>query len=774
MKKRYFVIYGLVAAVILLMLAVNYYTDYLWYASMGATQVFLRPFLTEWAIKTGMFVLGFAFVTANLLPLAGRLKVQRLRVVDGMEVQGSRGVSRKVMLAISAGVSLFWVWVVPSVWERVLLFVNSQPIGQVDPVLGRDISFYFFTYPLLNLVSGAFLGLLLLTILAVLIGYIVAGAIETVSGRLAFTGRSTAHLSILAGLFLIWFALSRELAMAGLLVTPSQSIFGAGYTDIHIRLPFMRIQQAVAGLLALAVLANIRRGSRLVLAAVPAVLVVVSILGGIVAGVYQQFIVGPNQLVRETPYIEYHIEATRHGYNLHNIEVLQYEVGEGQSLSRSVLERHQATLDNIRLLDYRPLKEHYHQSQSLRLYYEFNDIDIDRYWINGQYRQVMLSARELNVNSLPSQAQTLINRHFKYTHGYGVVMSPVNRLTPTGHPTYFLRDIPVRSEVDIEVTRPEIYFGEMTNQFVVVNTKGGEFSFQEEGEEQIIHYRGEDGVQLSGLRRLLYALKFQKPILLLSDEITSESRILYNRNIKERVGMLAPFLRFDGDPYIVVAQGRLYWMLDAYTGSSNYPYSQPLSNGTNYVRNSVKVVVDAYNGTVDFYRFDDQDPLVAAWQGVFPGLIQDRNQFPPYLEGHVRYPLDLFEVQASMLRTYHMTNPRDFYNRENAWEIAVEKYHRNEVQVEPYYVTMEMPGGDARNSSSSCPSLPITATTWWVGWRQAMTATTMASFGYTNSPGEPWWTDPARLKPILTRIPLFPSKLPCGTGAAPRCSGATC
>ena len=718
MKKSYFIISILVAAVFLLMLAVNYYTDYLWYDSMGAAQVFVRPFVTEWAIKAGLFVLGFAFVAANLLPLAGRLKVQRLRVVDGMEVQRSRGIGRKVMLAISAGLSLFWVWVVPSVWERVLLFINSQPVGQLDPVLGRDISFYFFTYPLLTLVSGAFLGLLLLTIAAVVVGYIVAGAIETVSGRLAFSGKSTAHLSILAGLFLVWFALSRELAMAGLLVSPSQSVFGAGYTDIHIRLPFMRIQQGLAGLLALAVFVNMRRGSRLLLAAVPAVLVVASIVGGLVAGAYQQFIVGPNQLVRETPYIAHHIEATRHSYNLHNIEVLQYEVDEEQTLSRAVLERHQATLDNIRLLDYRPLKEHYHQGQSLRLYYEFNDIDIDRYWVEGQYRQVMLSARELNVESLPEQAQTLINRHFKYTHGYGVVMSPVNRLTSNGHPTYFLRDIPVRSEVGIEVNRPEIYFGELTNQFVVVNTKGGEFSYQEEGvEEQIIRYQGKDGVQLTGFRRLLYALKFQKPILLLSDEITSESRILYNRNIRERISMLAPFLRLDNDPYIVVADGRLYWIMDAYTVSSYYPYSQPISGGTNYVRNSVKVVVDAYEGTVDFYRFDD-DPIIAAWQGVFPGLIKERHQFPSQLESHIRYPLDLFDVQASILKTYHMTNPQDFYNRENVWEIAVEKYRRSEVEVEPYYVTMEMPGGEAPEFVLMLPFTPYNRNNM-VGWLAA-------------------------------------------------------
>lgn len=718
MKRIYMLLLALVAVVVLVFLASAYYTDYLWYASLDAAQVFIKPFLVELALKASLFVLGFGFVLSNLLPLAGQVRVQRLRVVDGVEIQRSRGLGKKTAVLVAFGVALFWVWVLPSLWDRVLLLVNAQPVGQTDPVLGRDISFYLFTYPVLTLLSGAFVSLLALTAIPVVLGHTFGGGIESSGGRLRLARRTTTHISLLIALFLAWFALSRELAMAGMLVTPSNSVFGAGYTDIHVRLPFMRIQQVLAIGLAVLALVNIRRNSKLLLAAIPAVLLVAAIVGGIAAAAYQQFVVGPNQLARETPYIDKHIAATRRGYNIHQAQYAQYPIEAG-SLSRAVLEENRATLDNIRLLDYRPLRQHYHQSQSLRLYYEFNDIDIDRYWVDGQYRQVMLSVRELNVESLPDQAQTLINRHFKYTHGYGVVMSPVNQVTANGHPTYFLRDIPVRSEVDISLERPEIYFGELTNQFVVVNTRGGEFSYQEEGEEErIIHYQGQDGVNLTGFRRLLYAIKYQKPILLLSEEITSESRILYHRNIMERIGKLAPFLRLDSDAYPVVANGRVYWIVDAYTYSGTYPYSQPVGGGINYIRNSVKVVVDAYEGTVDLYCFDDEDPVIRAWQGVFPGLIQERSQFPSYLENHIRYPLALFETQAEILKTYHMTNPRDFYNRENVWEIAVEKYANSEVLVEPYYVTMQMPGGDAPEFILKLPFTPYNRNNM-VGWMAA-------------------------------------------------------
>lgn len=701
-----------------IMLATSYYTDYLWFQSLDAAQVFVKPFLFELAVRSVLWVLGFGFLLANLLPMAGVFKVQRLRVVGDVEVQRKFKLSKGIIAAIAAGLSLFWVWLLPSLWDRVMLWLNSGPTGQFDPILGRDISWYLFNFPVYNVLSGALIGLVVLTAAAVIAGYAMGGALQAVKGSVLVGPRAMRHISVLLALFFVWFAASRELAMANHLVSPSNSLFGAGYTDVNIRLPLQRVLQFVALALALLSLANLKLKKIRVLAAGPAILLAITFIGGIVGGITQQFIVSPNQLVRETPYIGHHIAATRQAYGLEIMEQVEYSIG-GEALTAETIRNYQRTIDNIRLMDYRPLQQHYHQNQSLRLYYEFNDIDIDRYQVGDEYHQVMLALRELNVESLPDQAQTLVNRHFKYTHGYGVVMSPVNRVTANGHPTYFFQDIPVRSEIDIPLERPEVYFGELTNEFVVVNTANGEFGYPVDGEqERIVHYQGADGVELTPFRRLLYAVKYQKPILVLSDEITAESHIMYNRNIKERIGKIAPFLQLDNDAYPVIANGSIYWIVDAYTTSSLYPYSQPTRGGGNYIRNSAKVVVDAYDGTVDIYKFDDTDPIINAWEQVFPGLIQDRNQFPAYLEDHIRYPLDYFEIQADIIRTYHMTNPRDFYNREDVWEVAVEKYRGQEVRVEPYYVTMQLPGQSEAEFVLMLPYTPLNRNNM-IGWLAA-------------------------------------------------------
>ena len=717
MKRR--MIWLPVALTILIagiLLATGYYTDYLWYQSLDAAQVFIKPFVFELGVRAGLWVLGFAFMLANFLPMAGVLKVQRLRVVSNLEVQRQFSLNRKVVAAIAAGLSLFWVWLLPSLWDRVMLMLNAAPMGQVDPILGQDISWYLFNYPVYTVLSGAFVGLLVLTTAAVVAGYVMGGVLQTIKGSVLVGPKALRHFSLLMALFLVWFAASRQLAMAGLLTSQSTSLFGAGYTDVNVRLPVLRVQQIAALAMAIVSLMNLKvKKTRLLLAA-PALLLVVAIAGGAYAAVIQQFVVGPNQLVRETPYIQHHINATRQAYGLDALDQVEYPIG-GDAISPDAIQDNQRTIDNIRLLDYRPLHQHYHESQSLRLYYEFNDIDIDRYYVDGEYHQVMLALRELDVDSLPDQAQTVINRHFKYTHGYGVVMSPVNRITANGHPTYFLRNIPVQSEINIPVDRPEIYFGELTNEFVVVNTAGGEFSYQGDGEERVVQYQGQDGVELSPFRRMLFALKFRKPIMLLSDEITADSRVLYNRNIVARINKVAPFLRLDGDPYPVVADGQIYWIVDAYTTSDLYPYAQPVW-GHNYIRNSAKVVVDAYDGTVDIYKFDENDPIIAAWENVFPGLIQERTDFPQALERHIRYPMDYFEAQADILRTYHMTNPQDFYNREDVWEVGVETYRGQEVQVEPYYVTMQLPGREEAEFVLMLPYTPLNRNNM-VGWLAA-------------------------------------------------------
>lgn len=696
------------------MLAAGYYTEFLWFESLDAAQVFIKPFVFELAVKTVLWLAAAVFILVNLLPVAKGLEQKRLRVVN-INAKPQFPVSRKLVLAVSAGLSLIWVWILPSLWDKVFLMLNSVPVGETDPIMGLDISWYMFNYPVYAVFSGSFLGLLVLTSAVVLFGYGLAGAIKT-KGRLTADSKVLSHFSVLMALFLAWFALTRQLTMAGMLVTPSASLFGAGYTDVNVRLPLQRVLQVAALALAVVNIVNIKlKKARLFLAA-PALLMVIALAGGIYGLIIQQFVVGPNQLVRETPYIRHHIEATRRAYGLEGLEQIEFPIG-GEELSADVLQNNQRTIDNIRLLDYRPLHQHYHQNQSLRLYYEFNDIDIDRYRVGEDYHQVMLALRELDVNSLPDQAQTLVNRHFKYTHGYGVVMSPVNRITSNGHPTYFLRDIPVQREIDIPLDRPEIYFGELTNQFVVVNTANGEFGYRGEDEERAVHYQGSDGVELNAFRRLLFALKFRQPIMILSDEITPQSRIMYDRNIVARINKVAPFLRLDGDPYPVLADGQIYWIVDAYTTSSLYPYAEP-TGGQNYIRNSVKVVVDAYQGTVDLYNFDPEDPVISAWEKVFPGLIKDRSEFPATLENNIRYPVDYFEVQANILRTYHMADPTDFYNREDVWEVAVENYRGQEVLVEPYYVTMQLPGREEAEFVLMLPYTPLNRNNM-IGWLAA-------------------------------------------------------
>jgi len=719
--KKYKLLLLVLALLIVIGILIAYYTDFLWYQSLGITQVFLKPLLSELGLKLVLWLIGFAFLLANLLPMADQFRIRRRpRVVAGIEViQREYSLSKKILVLLAFLISIFWVGVLPQMWDKLLLLLNSSPVGQTDPILGRDLSYYFFHYPLYSLLSAAFISLLTLAVTVVLIGYIIGSAINFAGLRTQLAPKAIAHFSVLLAVFLLWFALTRGLAMADLLVTPSSVLHGAGYTGVKITLPLLKIERILAVVFLVIMLANIRL-KKLRLLISPALILAIAVVGGLAAGIVEQFIVSPNQLVRETPYLTHHIQATREAYGLNKIEEVEYPIDTGP-ISPEIINRNKATIENIRLLDYRPLKQHYHQHQSLRLYYEFKDVDIDRYQIGGISSQVMLSVRELNVDSLPQQAQTLINRHFKFTHGYGVVMSPVNRITVNGHPTYYFRDIPVKSEIEIPLTRPEIYFGELTNEFVVVGTVNGEFASTagdtDEEEEAITRYVGKDGVQLNAFRRLMFAIKYGKPILIFSDEITPESRILYYRNIVERINRVAPFITLDKNPYPVIADGKIYWMVDGYTTTSYYPYAQPYGR-VNYIRNSVKIVVDAYNGTVDIYNFEPDDPLIKAWDGIFPGLIKDREEMPESLEAHIRYPVDYFEAQAAMLRNYHMTNPRDFYNRENVWEIAKEKYSGSEIEVEPYYVTMQLPGRDRAEFILKLPFTPYNRNNM-VGWLAA-------------------------------------------------------
>ncbi|MBA7688466.1 hypothetical protein ES703_96948 [subsurface metagenome] len=442
----------------------------------------------------------------------------------------------------------------------------------------------------------------------------------------------------------------------------------------------------------------------------------VAIVAGVIfPAVVQRFQVQPSELARETPYIEYNIQFTREAFALNRVEEQSFPAEETPSPEDIV--QNEVTINNIRLWDSRPLKGTYNQLQSFRLYYDFHDVDVDRYIIDGEYRQVMLSARELSAEKLPEEAQTWVNRRLQFTHGYGLALSPVNEVSTQGLPVLLVKDIPPIGDFNIE--RPEIYFGEKTNDYVIVKTKTEEFDYPMGDENVYSYYQGKDGVSLgSFIRRLVYAWQLGDFNILISGELTSESRVVYYRNIQERVNHLAPFLTLDSDPYLVVMEGRLFWIQDAYTTTDRYPYSEPLGDGLNYIRNSVKAVIDAYDGSVTFYITDPEDALIQTYQVIFPKLFVPAGQMPESLRVHLRYPEDMFNIQASVYQTYHMRDARVFYNKEDLWTVPNELYFGREQPMEPYYVIMRLPDEEKAEFLLMLPFTPENKNNT-IGWLAA-------------------------------------------------------
>ncbi|MBN2395142.1 MAG: UPF0182 family protein, partial [Candidatus Atribacteria bacterium] len=470
-------------------------------------------------------------------------------------------------------------------------------------------------------------------------------------------------------------------------------VYGAGYTDIHINLLAFRIAMILCILAAILVFVTARNQSIFLPAiSIVAVIGVYLVVGGLLPGIVQRVLVLPNELARERPYLVNNIELTRKAYGLDKIVEEDFPFEE--EITYEEIVRNPETVSNIRLWDWRPLGQTFNQIQAIRLYYEFLGIDVDRYYLNGDYQQVMVSARELNSGKLAKEAQTWVNERLTFTHGYGVVMSPVNRVEPDGLPHLSIKDIPPISSVDLDVSRPEIYYGEKTEEYVIVNTENREFDYPKGSENVYTHYEGTGGVSVSSLwRRLLFAIHFRDVNILLTGSFTSASRMMLHRNVTDRARQVAPFLVYDKDPYIVVSgDGKLYWIQDAYTITNRFPYSKPYSPLFNYIRNSVKVVVDAYNGSINFYVVESEDAIIRVYQNIFPGLFKSINDMPEDLRMHIRYPIDLFKVQSEMYSTYHMQNPDVFYNKEDYWNIPNEVYATEEILLEPYYVIAKLPG----------------------------------------------------------------------------------
>ncbi|WP_429161698.1 UPF0182 family protein [Desulfitispora alkaliphila] len=702
-------LFAVIALLFLLVLGdrgIHLVTDLLWFASFGYESVLVTIVTYQWITRlVAAFIIGI-FIYANLYIT---LKVVRVHTNTNIEYLGSYSIpfnelpiaryltERRIKL-IYILTSIFFAFSMSAVmtnqWSTILKYLNSVNFGQLDPLFDKDISFYIFQLPFYQLLHSLFMGVTVLTLLLVVSVYV----LFTPRGSLNFQFQShkqpQVHLSALGAFLFLLIGIKYKFNTFNLLYSQSGAVFGAGFTDINVKLPVYNFLAVLAIITAIYALINIFLNKRKVLFIMIISLVTSSLLlAGILPAVVERFYVEPNQFAREQDYLEYNIEYTRNGYALNNIQEKPFELE--HDFSKTFIEDNANTLQNVRLWDWRPLKETYDQLQGLRPYYKFTQINIDRYDFDGDYRQVMLGARELDYSYLPERAQTWQNQKLRYTHGYGLAMSPATEVTSGGQPEFLIKDMPPRVEPNLGITvdRPEIYFGELTTEYVVANSKSEEVSYPSGTDNVYTNYSGTGGIQLNSFfKKALYAYKLKDFRLLLSSEIEPESRLLYDRDIDTMVKKLAPFLKFDSDYYLVLSEGRLYWIRDAYTTSSLYPYSEPTRGWGNYVRNSVKVVVDAYNGSVNFYISDESDPIIKSYNQMFPNMFKSINTLDDNLQKHIRYPVDFFAVQAHIFTNYHMQNPRVFYNREDAWNIPEEQYRGQSQLMDPYYTIMELPG----------------------------------------------------------------------------------
>jgi len=708
MRGMFFVIAALVLLMVFLRI-IGLITDWFWFQEVGYQTVFT---VTLWAkIKTGaLFGAGFFIILAANLLTAFRLSRIPLfgdqGAAFGAPLREMEPAVLKVLILMgSLLVGLFAAANGSAQWENFLLFLNATPFGVSDPLFGKDIGFYVFQFPFLMHVYGWLKFVLIVTAAATGFIYLVRRSFLFIPPHLfKIAPAARIHLAILVSLFFFWGVFGTWLDLNDLLFAKRGVVFGPGYTDVTTQVWVLNLLMGIYALAGLAVIFFAFRPDWRFPAAAILLLIAVTVLGrGIYPSLVQKFQVIPNEIVAETPYLEKNIRYTRLAYGLTQIEEKEFPTED--NLTAKDLEKNNLTVKNIRLWNHAPLLQTYSQLQEMRTYYKFTGVDNDRYMINGEYRQVMLSPREISYPALPSR--TWVNEHLAYTHGYGVVMGPVNRVSPEGLPEFFIKDIPPVSTTPIKVTRPELYFGENSNEYVFVRTKMPEFDYPVGDKNVYSRYEGKGGVPLSFLRKLIFAVRFGSITMLLSDDITSESRIVYHRNVRERVSMIAPFAHLDADPYLVISpEGRLLWFIDGYTVTDRFPYSEPTPEIGNYIRNTVKAVVDAYDGTIQLYVSDPTDPIMQTYSRIFPGVFKPLAEMPDALKSHVRYPPGLMAIQARMYRAYHMQDPQVFYNKEDLWSIPGKQVSGGTQAMDPYYTIMKLPGAEKEEFILLSPFTP--------------------------------------------------------------------
>ena len=689
MPARLVFLLVLLSAFMVVPSALDLLSEWLWFNEVEYTGIFMRTLGAKVTLGAVVFLLAFAGLALNFRLALRRFTEPYTLFPGNGDIQAvvlTPQQLQRLGMGVAALMALFLGAFASNEWLTWLQFQNAVPFGQSDPLFGRDTSFYVFSLPFLDLVRYLTFAVVMLSLLGSAALYVISNqlGIDPARGPVVSDG-ARRHLGlIVAGVFLL-LAWGAYLDVPRVLTTPAGTVYGASYVDVMLRVPVFRVLLLAALVGAgLSIISALTPRNRPLMAAI-GLYALISVGGNIGAVGLQRLVVTPDEQQREAPYLTHNIAATRQAFGLDDVE--EREVSGDATLALADIENNRDTIDNVRLWDHEPLLDTFGQLQEIRTYYDFASVDNDRYFIDGEYRQIMLSSRELNSDSLPNRSW--INERLQYTHGFGVAMGPVNQVTQEGLPVLFIGDLPPTSSVDLQVEQPSIYFGELSNDYVIVNTGTDEFHYPEGDDNVSTRYDGAGGVEMSSLlRRLLFAARFRAYEILVSSQLTGESRIIYHRNIIDRVTTIAPFLRYDTDPYLVISEGRLVWMLDAYTTSSRYPYATPASNRINYIRNAVKIVVDAYNGTTTFYLAEPDEPIARTLEAIFPDFLRPLEAMPEDLRRHIRYPEGLFTLQTAIYSTFHMTNPAVFYNREDQWEVPV----IDGEQMQPYYTMMRLPG----------------------------------------------------------------------------------
>ncbi len=673
---------------------ISLYVDWLWFKDVRFEKIFTTNLNAQVIAVFAGGLAGFVITWLNISVAMRATKGRAVVVTSYSQSAPQLDILRyfdQLKIIVPIGIGFLSGLMLNSSWLKFLYYFNAADSGYSDPIFGKDVSFYLFTLPVYEIISSALMFILGVSLVVVALNYLLKGAVFLTPKGIVSERAASAHLSVIGSLIFLVLAGKAYIGMHAILYSSHGHVAGATFTDVHAVIPFLKAQIFVALASAVLLMGNVFLRRSLIFIGTFALYLVVSFIGSSVyPAILQKFVVAPNELVKETPYIKYNIASTRKGFGIDTAE--ERDISGSTAIDRNDIKKNSATIKNIRLWDHRPLLDTFSQIQEIRTYYDFASVGNDRYIIDGEYRQTMLSPRELSTENIPTR--NWINETLTFTHGYGLTLGPVNQVTPEGLPVLLIKDIPpVSTEHSIKVSRPEIYYGQLSSQYVIVNTKSKEFDYPSGEQNVFTEYSGKSGVAIdSFFRKLAFSAYFGSLKLLLSNDITRESRVLFDRNILARVNKVMPFLLFDNDPYMVLSDdGQLFWICDAYTVSSQFPYSQPIENGINYIRNSVKVTINAYDGGMKFYMADREDPIIRIISKIFPGTLQPLSEMPADLKKHIRYPLDIFSIQTHVYSTYHMKEPQMFYNREDQWEIPVMGTGAKAEAMESYYTIMKLP-----------------------------------------------------------------------------------